>query len=164
MEKVSKEPSGCWRWTGTINNHGYGHFWYLGKVCRVHRVSLILAGVEVPDGMDVDHTCRNRWCVNPEHLRVVTERVNAIENNGSPLAVNAKKTHCPHGHPYSPENTALVPTTGPKGTPLMSRACLTCYPWHWKLAIVPRDPPPKGYTAGGKGKRAGEVHAKGNES
>lgn len=73
----------CWIWTASTDNHGYGQIniktdgsW---RPQKAHRVSLILDGVEIPAGFDVDHICRNRLCVRPSHLRVVTRKQN-MEN------------------------------------------------------------------------------------
>jgi hypothetical protein len=75
---------------------------------------MILLGHEVPPEMDVDHVCRNRACCNPSHLRVATKYQNGTENNDSPHAKNAQKTHCIHGHAFTPENTRMVTIKNPK--------------------------------------------------
>lgn len=69
-----------------------------------HRVSVFMSGREIPEGMCVDHICRVRTCVNPDHLRVVTHRQNTIDFGTGPAAINARKTHCVHGHPLFGEN------------------------------------------------------------
>lgn len=115
-KRVVKTPE-CWIWIGRLNDAGYGMF---GEH-RAHRLSLRLVGVEIPDGMMVDHTCRVRHCVNPAHLRVVDARTNTVENSESIAAKNAAKTHCRNGHQYTPENTQI---TYSKGT--AQRDCLIC--------------------------------------
>lgn len=70
--RVAKSETGCWEWTGAPNGAGYGSASVEGKPVMAHRLSLTLAGVDIPDGMQVDHLCYNRLCVNPEHLEVVT--------------------------------------------------------------------------------------------
>lgn len=72
----------CWLWTGVINDGGYGIFSVNGKRTRAHRFSWELANSEIPEGMQVDHRCRNRECVNPAHLRVVTNKQNAEHVEG----------------------------------------------------------------------------------
>ena len=112
-EKVEKEEGagGCWLWTGGQARGGYGSFkrdqrqFGPGSMVVAHRWAWEAMRGSIPEGMLLDHVCRVRLCVNPEHLRVVTPRVNAVENNRGPAAENARKTHCPHGHEYSPENT-----------------------------------------------------------
>lgn len=99
--KVEKKES-CWNWTA-CRVQGYGQFSIGGTRYRVHRISLALAGVAVPEELTVDHLCRNRACINPEHLEVVTNKVNALRGVGSP-ALNARKTHCIHGHELSGSN------------------------------------------------------------
>lgn len=65
----------------------------------------------IPEGLVIDHLCRNRGCVNPDHLEAVTQRENILRGEGL-AAANARKTHCPKGHPYSGENLYVVPSSG----------------------------------------------------
>jgi hypothetical protein len=116
----------CWEWTGRLDRDGYGHFGKHGRL--VHRMLWELLVGPIPDGLQIDHLCRNRKCVNPDHL----EPVSSLENtrrgaprrgyNGPVLRgsdhPNSKKTHCPRGHQYIPENTA----TNARG----ARVCRTC--------------------------------------
>ena len=104
---VKKTP-GCWIWQGYIGLHGYGVIGSgskKGPLLLAHRVSLQLAGVELPPKMRVDHKCMNRSCVKPKHLRVVSGRINAIENSNSASAINYRKTHCIRGHELNKKNT-----------------------------------------------------------
>lgn len=117
--KVHKTAS-CWLWTSSKNTKGYGQLSHGGKHLMAHKVALELAGTQIPSGMVVDHVCRNRACVNPDHLRVVTPRVNALENSESLSAKNAAKTHCLRGHPLSGAN--LRPRLGKK----VFRECAAC--------------------------------------
>lgn len=134
----------CWIWQGAPrNSDGYGQYHWAGKLTSPHLVALFLAGrVAPPDKPLADHECQQRMCCNPDHLRFVSEYVNGVENNGSPLAKNAAKTHCINGHEFTPENTALVRRVKPNGRVTFGRQCLTCWPTNWRQAIVPRDPPP----------------------
>lgn len=76
--KVEKSK-GCWNWTAGKDTGGYGTIRFRGRVQKAHRASLTIAGIEVQPGMDVDHICHNRACVNPGHLRTATRKQN-IEN------------------------------------------------------------------------------------
>lgn len=71
----------------------------------------------IPLGLTIDHLCKVTRCVNPDHLEPVTQRVNTLRGDG-PSAVNARKTHCPHGHEYTPDNTYVRKAGG--------RICKTC--------------------------------------
>lgn len=100
----------CWNWTGAISS-GYGVFVVdqrPTKAVRSHRYSYELAHGPIPDGLTIDHLCRNKRCVNPDHLEAVTMRVNVLRNSG-PSARNAIATHCIHGHPFDAENTYIKP-------------------------------------------------------
>ena len=102
--------SGCWIWMKHIQLHGYGIIGIRGKTLRAHRVAWEAAnGRKVPKGMFVCHSCDVRSCVNPAHLWVGSGHDNLMDasRKGRLLncSVNKKKTHCPHGHEYSPENT-----------------------------------------------------------
>ena len=106
--KIARRGVGdCWPWIAGKNSHGYGTFWMDGSLHLAHRLAVVFDGRKIPDGMQVDHTCRNRLCCNPEHLRIVTPRQNSLENSESVAATNAAKTHCVHGHAFTPENTAI---------------------------------------------------------
>ena len=105
----------CWEWVGPLHGGGYGHKYYRGRFWSTHRLVWSALVGPIPDNMDIDHLCRNRQCCNPDHLEVVTRSTNLLRGirNGY-----QKKTHCPHGHEYSNENT-FVNVRG-------SRECRTC--------------------------------------
>ena len=90
----------CWLWTGTITNT-YGYLWIIGKRTSVpaHRIAYEILIGPIPSGLQIDHLCRNRICVNPAHLEVVTRRENILRGIG-PTAIHARSTHCPRGHEY----------------------------------------------------------------
>lgn len=91
----------CWPWRGPIFK-GYGRF----KGKGAHRIAYRLLKGEIPDGLTLDHLCRNRACCNPAHLEPVTNRVNVLRGVG-PSAENSRKTHCANGHPFNDENTMI---------------------------------------------------------
>ena len=116
--RISPEPmSGCWLWTGHITHLGYGALKTASKTWKAHRLVYTLLKGAVPPGLELDHLCRTRSCVNPEHLEPVTHRENIMRGEG--LAANcARKTHCKNGHPLSGSNCRVRPDGG--------RRCLTC--------------------------------------
>lgn len=106
----SDGPAGCWNWLGAKNDKGYGQIRHNNKVIYTHRFSYEhFRQTTIPNGMYIDHLCRNASCANPSHLRIVTPRINMIENSRSFSAINAAKTHCPKGHPYDDVHTYYRP-------------------------------------------------------
>ena len=93
----------CWLWTGSLWD-GYGRCYFAGRSDFAHRVSYRLLVGPIPTGKQLDHLCRNRACVNPAHLEPVLGRINILRGE-SPTAINARKTHCSKGHPFTAENT-----------------------------------------------------------
>jgi hypothetical protein len=107
-DKVRIDPgSGCWLWTACERGKGYGSFWFGGKMNQAHRVAREVLVGEIPRGLQTDHLCRVRRCVNPEHLEPVTSRENTLRGDTAPAA-NVAKTHCPQGHPYDEGNTYVA--------------------------------------------------------
>ena len=111
LAKVHEDANGCWVWTGSLSPEGYGSI-SLGRRdqgrAMNHRYTYEFFRDEIPDGLHLDHLCRNRACCNPWHLEPVTCRVNVLRGdarfNG---AHNRDKTHCVNGHEFTPENTAF---------------------------------------------------------
>lgn len=121
-----KGPDDCWEWQRSLNNGGYGRSHFNGKQIKAHRLSFLLTHHEIPEGMLVLHKCDNPKCVNPDHLFLGTHYDNMQDMKAKGRARNQGryiKTHCVHGHEYTPENTYLTP----KG----KRKCRSCHRARW---------------------------------
>lgn len=95
----------CWEWTGSRNPNGYGRFCPTSHTSTTaHRFAWQALIGPIPDEMEVDHLCRNRGCVNPDHLEVVTHHENC-HRGYLVWMVHRARTHCKHGHAFTPENT-----------------------------------------------------------
>ena len=101
--KVDKHgPNGCWIWRACTVK-GYGQFWLGGRNVPAHRLSYELCVGNIPEGLTIDHLCRNRNCQNPLHLEPVTMRTNVLRGD-TITAKNATMTHCHNGHILSGSN------------------------------------------------------------
>lgn len=117
-QRISKAESGCWEWTGApLKNSGYCRIKMAGKTVVAHRAVYEALVGPIPHGLQLDHLCRNRKCVNPAHLEPVTAKVNQARGQ-SPVSENAAKTSCKRGHPLSGSNL-FVRNDG-------RRRCRTC--------------------------------------
>ncbi len=135
LAKVDKSDS-CWNWTGLISIYGYGVFYDGKRTIHAHRFSYELHKRKIPKGLVVDHLCRNRKCVNPDHLEAVTQRVNILRGE-SHQAKNARKTHCIRGH-------KLTKKRGNRSH--QKRECIMCIRLYYreitkKKNLVTRRPP-----------------------
>lgn len=107
---IPEPNTGCWLWDGKLSSKGYGklHDGNPGnRLLNAHRLAYELLRGPIPDGLQLDHLCRVRSCVNPRHLEPVTNQDNVLRSPISLATANAKKTHCPKGHAYVPENTIM---------------------------------------------------------
>lgn len=120
-DKVEK-TSECWNWTGAKIPGGYGSIWdsETKKSVMAHRKVYELCVGPIPEGFNwtIDHLCKNRLCVNPEHLELVSRGENANRGDG-PTGINSRKTHCINGHLLEGDNLYIEPTNG-------KRRCRMC--------------------------------------
>lgn len=122
-----RQDGDCWVWTGFKSPDGYGKFRAAAPSRRMlpaHRVAYEWMVADIPDGLTIDHLCRNRACVNPYHMEPVPHLVNFRRGTGPQTLREhskncaAQRTHCPQGHPYDNQNTYVAARGG--------RECRTC--------------------------------------
>lgn len=123
LTRVNIDPrTMCWEWQREINSQtGYGQIGVRRRKLYAHRLSYEIFRGPIPEGLTIDHLCRNRRCVNPFHLEAVTIRVNLLRGDGV-SACHARQTHCQQGHEYTPSNTYRFPV----GAAKQSRRCRIC--------------------------------------
>ncbi len=116
--KIEVLITNCWKWKGRIEKNGYGRFSYKhDQIISSHRMSYLLYRGPIDMGLTIDHLCKNKWCVNPSHLEVVTMKEN-LRRSFNITNINEHKTHCKSGHPFSLSNTYIRPDG--------SRQCKIC--------------------------------------
>lgn len=123
--KTTHAPSGCIEWTADMSNSGYGRFWIgpeKGNKALAHRWSYEYHVGPIPEGLVIDHLCRNRVCVNPEHLEPVTASENVRRGvSGERIKASAAaRTHCRRGHEYTEDSIGRRPSRPSE------RICLEC--------------------------------------
>lgn len=141
LSHVRFDASGCWIWQSAQRN-GYGQFRWNRKSISSHRTSYLLFIGEVEKGKHLHHACKNKLCVNPEHLALVTPKEHCrLDNNA--CGQNAAKTHCKNGHEFTPENTKIRPDG--------ARSCKICCRAAVRRSYEKKHPDRKGRTGRPKG-------------
>lgn len=116
--RKSNGEADCWEWLGAKTHNGYGRFGLDGRVRLAHRVAYEWFVGSIPEGLELDHLCRERVCVNPTHLEAVTHHENTMRGQ-TITAKCAAVTHCPQGHPYAGSNLYVRPNG--------ARECRQCH-------------------------------------
>ncbi len=123
--KIVSDGDGCWFWVGSRNRKGYGNLRRDqadgGQVIAAHRYVYQKLVGPIPEGLQIDHLCRVRHCVNPKHLEPVEPVVNTRRSPVAPAAIRGRRTHCDKGHPFAGENLRWRNRRG-----IMSRICVEC--------------------------------------
>lgn len=122
--KVSApDENGCMIWKASRGgDRNYGRFYIKNLAYMAHRIALVISGRKPLPGQVADHMCKNTMCVNPAHLRWVSDYQSQTENCDSPAAINRRKTVCKNGHPFTPENTYTHTVNSKK-----CRRCMACH-------------------------------------
>jgi len=120
IDRIEKSDH-CWGLKSLRPTKGYRFFWVKELKVNIiaHRFSFWIFNGSIDSNLVIDHKCRNKWCINPDHLRNVSMKINAIENSNSDIALNHAKTHCKNGHPLFGENLSIKRNG--------FRRCLTCH-------------------------------------
>lgn len=109
LNKIMPQEDGCWLWTAALHSAGYGIIGNQSGTFYAHRLSYEFFVGEIPQELDIDHLCRVRACVNPDHLEPVTRRENILRGTAGQItgARQRAKTHCCNGHEFDEKNTRL---------------------------------------------------------
>jgi hypothetical protein len=117
LNRVVVDPGGCWIWTGRLGRDGYGYVDAYDRQHTAHRYLYAQMIGPLPQELHLDHLCRVRCCVNPDHVEPVTPKENIRRGDGW-AGRHARQTHCVHGHPLDGDNLFVRPDG--------ERVCRTC--------------------------------------
>lgn len=104
---IPEPNTGCWLWEAYSIPQGYGRVWDGRTVTAAHRASYVAFNGAIPDGLEIDHRCKQPCCVNPDHLEAVAHREN-MRRSDTIMGLNSRKTHCLNGHPLKGDNLTIV--------------------------------------------------------
>lgn len=110
LDKLVEKTESCWLWKGSQNSSGYGQHGSHkrpGAETLAHRKLYAMNYGPIPKGLQIDHLCREKLCVNPEHLEAVPPKLNLMRAPNQVTTLNARKTHCIHGHKFDKLNTRI---------------------------------------------------------
>jgi hypothetical protein len=141
--KIDFTQGDCWQWTAYCTKEGYGRISVNNESTLAHRVIYEELVGQIPEGLELDHLCRNRSCVNPAHLEPVTHLINVRRGEARP-PIRAHTDVCVRGHLKTPENTRIVPGTDKREC----RKCRVIYQQEYRKRKKASPSPPGDSTAG----------------
>ncbi len=118
LDNAAPGEGDCWLWTGALSKSGYGRIKTSDGHMRPHRAAYEVFIAPIPDGLELDHLCRVRHCINPWHLEPVTHDINMER---------ARLSHCLRGHEFTPENTYWFTNLRDPNKPKRRRRCRECF-------------------------------------
>lgn len=120
LRRTYVTSKGCWIWRGSKHDKGYARVYFKGKMYSGHRFMYELFRGNVPNGLEMDHSCKVTSCINPYHVEPVTHLENVRRGNAN---YNIYKTHCSNGHMFTDMNTYIRHN---KDGSYRGRMCRTC--------------------------------------
>ena len=121
------DGSGCWVWQLALSESGYGRIWVGDKALRPHRFAYEIVKGPIPEELELDHLCRLRACINPNHLEAVTHLENMRRGEAPPPPRYALRAYCKRGHAFTKANTYITPTRSARGCRACNRVAVARY-------------------------------------